>query len=65
MTAWRDTGLSKSAYYRRRARAMDLGCLLEGVPCLRGRHGNHVRGEQHPRYGLGVPRKRSGGGGHG
>lgn len=55
MSVWRDSGLPKTTYYRRRARAMELGCLLEGVPDGRGKHGHHVRGPAHPRYGLGPP----------
>lgn len=53
--SWKGSGYPKTTYYRRLQRARELGCELSEVPDGRGRHGNHVRGERHPRYGLGPP----------
>jgi len=42
--------ISKTTYYRRIRRAKTLGCSVEELPDNRGKHGNHIRGNQHHKW---------------
>ena len=41
---------SRSTEYRRKKRAAELGVSVDELPDMRGKHGNHVRGQAHPRW---------------
>ena len=45
-----NTPWSRSVYYRRRRRAKALGCDMEEVPNMSGRHGNHASGNKNGRW---------------
>jgi hypothetical protein len=42
--------IPKSTYYHRLKRAKELGCSIDELPDNRGKHHNHKRGTQHPRW---------------
>ncbi len=42
--------VSKTTYYRRLKKAKYLGCGIDQVPDLRGKHKNHRRGSSHPKW---------------
>ena len=44
---------SKTTYYRRLRRARELGCAVEDLPDLRGKHDNHPKGPKHYRWNTG------------
>jgi len=41
---------SKTTHYRRLKRAKELGCSVDELPDLRGKHKNHVRGPSHHKW---------------
>jgi hypothetical protein len=42
--------VSRSTEYRRKQTAKELGIPVDQIPDLRGVHGKHARGKDHPRY---------------
>lgn len=50
---FRGTKWSKSQYYRRKRRADALGCAIEDVPSMIGKHGNHASGDRNGRWNKG------------
>ncbi len=48
-----DKVVSKTTYHKKRRRAEALGCAIEDVPNMQGRHGNNLRGSANPRWNSG------------
>lgn len=47
---YKGTEYSKTTYYRKKRKAEKLGCSIDEVPDMRGKHGNHARGPEHGRW---------------